>query len=108
MLLEYIELGPTPCEEDCAQLGTEDFRKRATKEMHAYVNQLYRQFADAYENGVTFKIKWFNHDFGTYGEVCAFWDMDDRKATEYVYSVEGKLPSNWDDEAIKELENGNE
>lgn len=108
MDIEYIELGPTPCAEDCAQLGSHDYRYRAGKEMRAYINQLYRQFTEAAERGVSFKIKWFNHDFGSYAEVCAYWDMDDRFATEYAYFVDANIPENWDEEAIKELEDKNE
>lgn len=102
-MMEYIELGPTPPEEDCAQLGSDDFTKRAKKEMTAYVNQLNREFPDAESKGIHFSIKWFNHDFGRYGEVVANWDTDDEIANEYVYVIDSSIPTNWDREALQEL-----
>ena len=44
MVMEYIEIGATPYDEDCAQVGAENYRKDAMKEMNAYINQLNRSF----------------------------------------------------------------
>lgn len=98
-----MELGPTPCEEDCAQVGSNGYRNRANKELAAYINQLNRLFSNAIENGVKFRAKWFFHEFGSYGEVCAYWDTENEIANNYVYTVERNLPSNWDKESLKEL-----
>lgn len=103
MNLERIEISSTPYDEDCAQVGTVDYREKATKEMKAYINQLNRRFPDAESKGIDFKIKWFNHDFGSYGEVCIVWNTDDPIADEYAYVIDSDIPSNWDDEARKEL-----
>lgn len=108
MTVEYIELGPTPCAESCAQVGSHNYRELASKEMRAYINQLYRQFGEASEKGVMFKIKWFNHDFGSYGEVCVCWVIEDNAATEYAYFIDSNIPEYWDEEAIKELEGKND
>jgi|APGre2960657373_1045057.scaffolds.fasta_scaffold95643_2 hypothetical protein len=102
-MIEYMELGSTPCEEDCAQVGSNGFRERANNEMTAYINQLNRLFSNAESNGVKFRIKWFSHDFGSYGEVCAYWDTENEIANEYVYTIDRNLPSNWDKDALKEL-----
>ena len=103
MVMEYIEIGATPYDEDCAQVGAENYRKDAEKEMDAYINQLNRVFTEAENWGIRFKQKWFNHDFGVYGEVCAYWNTDNEIADRFVYFVEENLPSNWDEEAKKEL-----
>lgn len=106
MGMDWMYLGPTPADEDCAQVGTNNFRQRAKKEMTAYCNQLYRQFPDATEIGVRFKIHWEMHDFGEYGEVVALYSDDNDKAYEYAINVEHNLPESWDDEALKELAGG--
>lgn len=100
---EYMELGPTPYEESCAQVGSSDYLERADKEMTAYINQLNRMFCEFNDNGVKFKQKWFGHDFGTYGEVCVFWDTDNEVADVYVYEIERSLPAYWDRQAKEEL-----
>jgi len=95
---EFMELGPVPCNEECAQVGSDDFYERARKEYSAYKHQLERMFPNC-----NFRIKSFPHDFGTYYEVCVVYDENDEKATERALEVEGNLPENWDDEAKKEL-----
>jgi hypothetical protein len=101
---EYMEIGPSPYDEDCAQVGTENYTQIANKELDAYRNQLNRLFPDAESKGITFRTKWFNHDFGTYGEVCVFWNDLDGEANEYAYFIEANLPKNWDEQSIKKLE----
>lgn len=101
-MLEYMEIGPVPCEEDCAQVGQSDFRKIASKQMDAYISQLKREFATRLDV-IDFGKKWFNHDFGTYGEVVVYFNPDDEYSTKSAYFVESHLPMNWDDEAIEEL-----
>jgi len=105
-MIEYMEIGSCPCDEDCAQLGSKDYdyRKRANIELTAYRYQLYRMFPEVSNTGqMKFAIKWFPHDFGTYGEVVIYWNDDSEVETQLAYKVEGNLPENWDEEAIKEL-----
>ena len=104
MVMEYIEIGPTPYDENCAQVGDDDYRKDAKKEMDVYINQLNRTFIDAKSKGIAFKQRWFDHDFGAYGEVCIYWNTENEIADEYAYVIERNLPSDWDEEAKKELE----
>lgn len=108
MNIEYMEIGPTPYDEDCAQVGSYNYRELARKEMNAFINQLNRTFPDANEKGISFKVKWFSHDFGSYGEVCMYWNIDDPIADQYVYAIDSNLPPKWDEEAIKELESAND
>ena len=103
MEVDYIYLGPTPCDEDCAQVGQTNYRELANKEMHAYIDQLYRTFPDVDEFNVRFKIKWHHHDFGTYGEVVAMYDAADEKSAQKAIDIEWNLPDKWDEEAIQTL-----
>lgn len=102
MDVQYMEIGPVPYDESCAQVGEENFRQLATAEMNAYIEQMYRLYPDAHEH-IVFEKKWFNHDFGSYGEVCIVFDADDDRSCEYAYNVERNLPQNWDDEALEKL-----
>ena len=43
-MIEYLEIGPVPAGEDCAQVGSIDFRNQSKREMRAYINQLKREF----------------------------------------------------------------
>jgi hypothetical protein len=95
--MEYLELGPTPCDEPCAQTTQPDYDSRMRLEMIVYRHQLERMFPES-----TFKIKTFPHDFGYYGEVCVVY-VEGTKSEEDAYHVESNLPEKWDDEALKEL-----
>lgn len=106
--MEEIYLGPTPCGESCAQVGEDNFRQKATKEMNAYINQLYREFPYAQDLGIVFKKKWSPHDFGEYGEVVMKWNENNQEADEYAYRIDANAPENWDEEALKELNNDND
>ena len=97
---DHITLGPTPCEEDCFQVGTDNYRQNAIVEMNAYIDQLYRMFPEADKFNVFFNKMWFNHDFGQYGEVVVSYDDSDSEALSYAINIEHNLPHNWDDEAI--------
>jgi hypothetical protein len=105
---DYFEIGPTPSGEDCAQVGEADFHSRGSREMDAYIGQLNRQFGSLIEGtSVSFKKKWFDHDFGRYGEVVIAFDDSDENS-HIVYQIERELPEYWDDEAIAQLEKGDE
>lgn len=101
---DYLEIGPVPCNENCAQLGEDNFRNRANIEMDTYIEQLYRQFGEKILNtSVSFRKKWFAHDFGNYGEVVISYDDEDENH-HIIYEIERELPENWDDEAKAEIE----
>lgn len=95
---EYLELGPVPYEEDCAQVGAGNYHEKARKECTAYKHQLERLFPKG-----TFTIKSNPHDFGSYYEVCIVYNDNDESSSDYAFNVESNLPSNWDEKAKKEL-----
>lgn len=98
MRRDYINIGPSPCGEDCAQLGSDGYAEKARKECNAFREQLRRQFGPEPE-GAELRVKGERHDFGTYYEVvCYFWDNNE-KAMEYAFKLEGETPELWDAEA---------
>jgi len=101
--MEYLELGPSPTHEECVQVGTPEFALQAPKEMKAYMNQLKRQFPEVVDSKtLSFSIKWFPHDFGTYGEVVINY-IPENEEEDIIYKVERELPLYWDTEARIEL-----
>ena len=97
---DFINIGSTLLEEECAQVGSKeyDYYQRAMKECKAFKRQLERKFPKG-----EFSIKGFPHDFGTYYEVVAWFDLEatDTKRRA-AFDAEANTPSYWDEEALKE------
>jgi len=103
MSTDFLYLGPVPCDENCAQVGEPDYRRISSIEMEAYIEQIHRIFPEIEDSNVVIRKKWFNHDFGSYGEVIAVYDEDDKSAYELALNIEYNLPFKWDAESIKYL-----
>ena len=88
MSRDTLSIGSTPYGEDCAQVGaTEyDYATRARAECKAFMQQIVKHYPEP-DNGYL-KIKANPHDFGTYYEVNAVYDMDDNEAYVWALSVE--------------------
>ena len=99
---EIIEIGTTPYEEECAQVGQDGYRAQAQKECAAYRSQLRRVFGEE-PDGARLKIKGNSHDFGTYFEVACYFDPENEAAATYAYRCEAEAPAQWDDAARMEL-----
>lgn len=102
MVRDYISLSCVPYEEDCAQLGSPDYTKRAIIELNVYRNQIIRQLGYPPE-GAELKIKACPHDFGTYHELYVYYDTNDEKAVKYAFMLDEKVPAEWDTQAREEL-----
>jgi hypothetical protein len=100
--MEHFTLGPTPHNEDCAQVGTSEYAVRVRREGRAYISQLIRLFG-APPPGAEFRLKSFPHDFGTYHEVVVMFDPSVEAAVEFACKVEGALPGEWDEHARSAL-----
>ena len=101
--MDYLEIGPSPALEECAQVGSDDYANRTRKECRAFINQLRRTFG-LEPAGAKLFIKANPHDFGTYYEVaCRF---EDEASQEYAIKLENEMPERWDAEAKTELMEG--
>lgn len=105
---QTIEIGSTPCEEPCAQVGDADYESKAWVECQAYIKQLQRLYLSSHafplcDEGVRLRIKANSHDFGTYHEVVAVFDDEDPDAIDAAIWLENNLPEHWDEQAKKEL-----
>lgn len=97
--MENLNIGSTPNEEECAQVGSADYQERARKECRAYMAQIQKHYPEP-ENGYL-NVKGFPHDFGSYYEVVAYYDQSDAEAVKWAYDIEGDalgVLSTWDEE----------
>ena len=101
---DNYEIGSSPNEEECAQVGSPDFVERAENELDKYREMLEKRFPQAKEYRCKFVIEWYPHDFGSYGEVCISYNPEDNASNEFMLFVEGNLPAKWVDSEIMKTE----
>lgn len=94
--LEWLELGPCPTHEDALQVGSADSLEIRAQAC-IYRRQLQRAYPDA-----RFMVKAYDHDFGTYYEVCVGFNQDSERQTKQAFYIEEHTPEFWDQEAEKE------
>ena len=99
---DFLEIGSAPPDEDCAQLGEDDFYEQSHKEMRAYIELIRRTLGNE-PSGAHLRIISLPHDFGTYYEVTCWFDPENDESVKYAFDCEGKGPTNWDDKAREEL-----
>lgn len=100
MARDFLVIGGSPCFEDCAQTGSDDYYQRSLVELKAFIAQLRRKFGPEPGNA-RLCSKAFPHDFGTYYEVVIYYDADDEEQVEYAFKLESETPEYWDEEARK-------
>jgi hypothetical protein len=91
---DYLTIGSTPPEEECAQVGSENYRKRAIAEIRRYRELLINTCGEP-PAGTELKAKWNPHDFGEYVELVVEYDENDPLGLEYALHLESHGPSNW-------------
>jgi len=102
--MEYIELGPVPAGEPCAQVGTDHYLARSMRECEVFRRMLERVFPIPEGLPVTYVIRSHPHDFGAYREVSARYSGVDQAACDFAIQVESSVPDSWDPLAQQELE----
>ena len=96
MARDYIDIGSAPPEEDCAQLGSRDYVKRARPECIRFID-LIRKVVGPEPEGASLQVKSNPHDFGTYLSVICYYDDNDDEATQYAFRCESEGPARWDE-----------
>jgi len=91
---DYLTIGSTPPEEECAQVGSDGYRKRAIAEINRYRELILKTCGEP-PAGAELKAMWNPHDFGEYVELVVEYDDGDPKGLEYAFHVESHGPSNW-------------
>lgn len=101
---DHLNIGSALYEEDCAQVGSENYQKRSTVECRAFAGQCRRVLEKKYPDyTVLIMVKSFPHDFGTYREVVVLYDDENKSEIEQALYLESADLSNWDKEAKEEL-----
>ena len=95
MAKDVLAIGSSPCDEDCAQVGSEGYYERAQAECRRFIELLRRTFGPEPEGAELF-IKANLHDFGTYYEVACRFDPDAEAAVDYALKCEGDAPPTWE------------
>ena len=90
----WLYLGPSPCEEECAQMN--DYEAHIA-EVRKYVQMLKDRFLDIPESA------WFGlkredgSDYGTYYEAVVYYLENDQEASDFASFVESNCPFKWND-----------
>ena len=94
-MIDYLEIGPVPCEEDCQQVGTESYSPVAAREeCHRFIRAI-RTTVGHEPQGAWLTVRSNPHDFGTYYEVAVKYDDNYPEAFEYALRVESDAPTRW-------------
>lgn len=103
--LDKLEIGPTPPEEECLQVGIDDYAKKGRQQCNVFKKLLERHFPipQNLEEIVYFTVISCPHDFGSYYDVFVKFAGDNEEAVNYAYNVEANTPAYWDEIAKTEL-----
>jgi hypothetical protein len=97
MARDYIDIGSTPANEECAQVGSDNYYEKARKECATFIGQIRREFGPE-PGSARLGIKGNPHDFGTYYEVVCYYDDNDETGMDYAFKCESSAPD-WDAES---------
>ena len=93
---EYIELGSSPCDEECAQVGQADYETAARiRECLRFIDAIRAKLGPE-PPGARLVVKGFSHDYGTYYEVVCWYDPKIDESVEYAFRCESESPKTWE------------
>lgn len=92
---DYINIGCPPYDEDCVQVGTEDYEGRACAECARFIALIRAELGPEPE-GASLSVKSFTYDFGTYHEVVCWYDTEYEQSLAYAYRCERDAPSRYE------------
>ncbi len=93
---DVIYLGQTPPEEECVQLGEPGYHERARKNCEAYAELVRHKFGPEPE-GARLRVLSQSHDFGSYLELVAEFEVGDAEAERYALACDWMGPADWND-----------
>ena len=98
-----MSLGSNPWGESCAQVGTDGYTAQALRECRAWQRQLRRHYQGAHQQDVPKEchlvLRDCPHDFGTYHEIVALYDVENEVGTRAAFWLEANMPEEWDEDA---------
>lgn len=96
--MDFVELGPSPAEERCAQVGREGFDQANRDEVRRFIAGVKRYFGERYPGGtlpVSVTVRSFPHDFGAYRECVVVYDEGNQHEVDVAYTIDDKCPTTW-------------
>lgn len=93
--MDYVEIGSAPADEECAQVGEQDYETKARAQCDAFIKLIIRHLGEP-PHGARLRTKGFEHDFGTYYVVVAFYQDGDEAAFDYAFRCEAEAPTTWE------------
>jgi len=101
---DWLDIGSSPPDETCAQIGSPDYHDRARVECRVYINLLRRIYGPE-PDGARLCIRRNAHDFGTNLSVACCYESGNQQAIDYALLCDSGKPSEWDAQAKTELGN---
>lgn len=96
-MIDYLVIASAPTEEDCAQVGEDNYRQKALEECARFRELIRKKFGPEPER-TRLAIKSFPHDFGAYHEVVCYYDDENRDSMDYAFAVKNNMPETWYDD----------
>lgn len=94
-MMNYETLGPVPAEEECVQVGAEEYDLASRFECARFI-QLLRKTIGPEPAGARLLIRSFAHDFGQYREVVCLYDDEQPDAVAYALRCVNEAPTRWE------------
>jgi hypothetical protein len=94
---DYMEIGPSPCDEPCVNVGEESYDPRARDECARFI-ELIRKKLGPEPDGARLAIKSNPHVFGSYLDVVCYFEDSDEEARAYAFLCESEAPRTWQDD----------
>ena len=98
MSMHYIDIGPSPYDEECVNVGEDDYTRRALQECRRFI-LLLREVLGPEPEGARLTVRAFPHDFGDYYEVVCTFDPTLPASLAYAMRCEAECPAHWEDQA---------
>jgi hypothetical protein len=95
--MEWLELDPTPANEECQQVGPKYDRQMACFEARLFVRQLQEQFPNHCD--IEYRIKTHISGDYSYYEIRIIYDTDCEVSIEQAFDVESNAWTNWTDKS---------
>lgn len=101
MARDYLNIGSSPTDEECAQVGSPNYASRAKAECARFIDLLRKKFGPEPE-GALLQAKSFPHDFGSYYEVVCWYDDGLPESVDYAFRCEGETPATWEEPSTRQ------
>ena len=100
---DFLNIGSSPIDEKCVQVGELDYASRAQQECARFIG-LVRRTCGPEPEGAALQTKAFPHDLGTYYEVVCFFDPEIQASVDYAYRCAGETPRVWEDDRVTPMQ----